>query len=72
MTKQTLPNRYKEETAEKPTSAETVKKTSFVSRTLKPILIICVFSLTALLVHDVVVQSPFFPFDRSSSRETTG
>ncbi len=26
MTKQTLPNRYKEETAEKPTSAETVKK----------------------------------------------
>lgn len=60
MTEKNLPNRYREEPAEKTSSPETVKKPSFVSRTLKPILIICVFSLTALLVHDVVVQSPFF------------
>lgn len=59
MNEKNLPNRYKEP-AEKTVPPETNGKTSFYSSLLKSILLICVFSLSALFVHDVVVQSPFF------------
>ncbi|MDT8377726.1 MAG: FtsQ-type POTRA domain-containing protein [Desulfotignum sp.] len=59
MNEKNLPNRYKEP-AEKTVPPETAGETSFYSSLLKSILLICVFSLSALFVHDVVVQSPFF------------
>jgi cell division protein FtsQ len=59
MNEKNLPNRHKEP-AEKTVPPETNGKTSFYSSLLKSILLICVFSLSALFVHDVVVQSPFF------------
>ncbi|MFO7989427.1 MAG: cell division protein FtsQ/DivIB [Thermodesulfobacteriota bacterium] len=59
MNEKTLPNRYREPD-EKTPSPETAAETSFFSSLLKHVLIICVFSLSVLFVHDVVVQSPFF------------
>ena len=59
MNEKNLPNRHKEP-AEKTVPPETNGKTSFYSSLLKSILLRCVFSLSALFVHDVVVQSPFF------------
>lgn len=51
--------RYREP-SEKTPSQETAAETSFFSGILKHVLAVCVFSLSVLFVHDVVVQSPFF------------
>lgn len=59
MNEKHLPNRYKEP-ADATEPEETVKKSSFFSSLLKPVLLICVFSISAVFAHDVVVQSPFF------------
>ena len=59
MNEKQLPDRYKEP-ANNATPEETAKKPSFFSSLLKPVLVICVFSVSAVFVHDVVVQSPFF------------
>jgi len=49
-----------EKPAEKTPSPETVADTSFFTGILKHVLVIFVFSLTVLFVHDMIVQSPFF------------
>jgi cell division protein FtsQ len=59
MNEKTLPNRYKEP-EQKTSSPETGAETSFFSSILKHVLILFVFSLSVLFVHDLVVQSPFF------------
>ncbi len=59
MNEKHLPNRYKEP-ADTPEPEETAGKSSFFSSLLKPVLLICIFSVSAVFVHDLVVQSPFF------------
>lgn len=59
MNEKHLPNRYKEPT-NNTAPPETDRKSSFFSSLLKPVLVICVFSVSAVFAHDVVVQSPFF------------
>lgn len=59
MNEKHLPNRYKDTEKDAP-SPETAGKSSFFSSLLKPVLFICILSVSAVLVHDVVVQSPFF------------
>ena len=49
-----------EKPAEKTPSPETGADTSFFTGILKHVLVIFVFSLTVLFVHDMIVQSPFF------------
>ncbi len=59
MNETTLRNRHKEP-GEKTLPPDPPAETSFFSSILKLILIICVFSLSVVFVHDLVVQSPFF------------
>src|SRR6056297_1225555 len=59
MNEKPLPNRYKEP-EEDTSSPETAGKPAMVTRLLKPVLLLCVLSVSAVLAHDVVVQSPFF------------
>ncbi len=59
MNEKHVPNRYKEP-ANTTAPEKTAKKSSFFSSLLKPVLLICVFSVFAVFAHDMVVQSPFF------------
>jgi cell division protein FtsQ len=59
MNEKSLPNRYREP-AEKTPSPETAAERSFFSGMLKHLLVVCIFSLSVLYVHDMIVQSPFF------------
>ncbi|MEX1314040.1 MAG: FtsQ-type POTRA domain-containing protein, partial [Desulfotignum sp.] len=59
MNEKTLSNRHKEPD-EKTPSSEKAAETSFFSSVLKLVLILSVFSVSVLFVHDLVVQSPFF------------
>ena len=49
-----------EKPADKAPSEETAAEASFFSSILKHVLVIFVFSLSVLFVHDVILQSPFF------------